>query len=55
MIEVVLFQYQAVVEFNEKDATKSYNVHQKTGDYIIGEVGKIDIKNGQTLEVRDAG
>lgn len=43
-------QYEAVVLYNEAEATKSYNVHQKTGDYIIGEVGKINIKNGQTLE-----
>jgi len=43
-------QYEAVVKFNEKDETQSYNVHRKTGDYIIGEVGKIDINNGQTLE-----
>merc|ERR1711962_488850 len=43
-------QYEAVVQFNEKDETQSYNVHRKTGDYIIGEVGKIDINNGQTLE-----
>lgn len=43
-------QYEAVVQYNEAEATKSYNVHQKTGDYIIGEVGKINIKNGQTLE-----
>jgi len=43
-------QYEAVVQFNENDETKSYNVHRKTGDYIIGEVGKIDINNGQTLE-----
>ena len=40
-----------MVQYNEAEATKSYNVHQKTGDYIIGEVGKINIKNGQTLEV----
>lgn len=43
-------QYETVVEFNEQEATKSYNVHQKTGDYIIGEVGKINKQNGQTLE-----
>merc|ERR1719449_93006 len=45
-----LGKYEAVVQFNEKDETQSYNVHRKTGDYIIGEVGKIDITNGQTLE-----
>lgn len=43
-------QYQAVVQYNEQEETKSYNVHQKTGDYIIGEVGKINLNNGQTLE-----
>merc|ERR1712130_521866 len=43
-------QYEAVVEYNAEEETKSYNVHRKTGDYIIGEVGKININNGQTLE-----
>jgi len=43
-------QYEAVVEYNEEERTKSYNVHRKTGNYIIGEVGKINISNGQTLE-----
>jgi len=43
-------KYEAVVQFNENDETKSYNVHRKTGDYIIGEVGKIDVNNGQTFE-----
>ena len=40
-----------MVEYNEEERTKSYNVHRKTGNYIIGEVGKINISNGQTLEV----
>jgi hypothetical protein len=54
-ILITVFQYQAVVQYNEQDETKSYNVHQKTGDYIIGEVGKINLNNGQTLEVGMAG
>ena len=32
------FKYEAVVEYNAEEETKSYNVHRKTGDYIIGEV-----------------
>ena len=67
-------QYEAVVEYNAEEETKSYNVHRKTGDYIIGEVrskkkgfqkcrktkypvisffkvGKINVNNGETLEV----
>lgn len=43
-------QVQLDVEFNPEDETKTYNVHKKTGEYIIGEVGKIDVNNGQTLE-----
>merc|ERR1719220_1852635 len=43
-------QYEAVVEYNAEEETKSYNVHRKTGDYIIGEVGKINVNNGETLE-----
>jgi len=43
-------QYEAVVEYNAEGETKSYNVHRKTGDYIIGEVGKINVNNGETLE-----
>merc|ERR1711990_1304396 len=49
-LEVNPGQYEAVVEYNAEEETKSYNVHRKTGDYIIGEVGKININNGQTLE-----
>ena len=26
------------MEYNAEEETKSYNVHRKTGDYIIGEV-----------------
>jgi len=43
-------EVQLDVEFNPEEETKTYNVHKKTGDYIIGEVGKININNGQTLE-----
>merc|ERR1712002_830724 len=43
-------EVQLDVEYNPVDETKTYNVHKKTGDYIIGEVGKIDVNNGQTLE-----
>jgi len=49
-LEINPGQYEAVVEYNVEEETKSYNVHRKTGDYIIGEVGKININNGQTLE-----
>lgn len=49
-LEINPGQYEAVVEYNADEETKSYNVHRKTGDYIIGEVGKININNGQTLE-----
>jgi len=49
-LEINPGQYEAVVEYNAEEETKSYNVHRKTGDYIIGEVGKININNGQTLE-----
>ena len=44
-------EVQLDVEFNPEEETKTYNVHPKTGDYIIGEVGKINMNNGQTLEV----
>jgi len=43
-------QVELQVEVDESESIKTYNVHKKTGDYIIGEVGKIDIKNGQTFE-----
>ena len=36
--------------FPEEDV-KTYNIHRKTGDFVIGEAGKIDLNNGQTLEV----
>lgn len=38
------------VDFNHKDETKIYNVQAKAGEFIIGEVGKINLNNGQTLE-----
>ena len=44
-------EVQLNIEFNPEEETKTYNVHKKTGDYIIGEVGKINVNNGQTLEV----
>jgi len=34
---------------NEQD-TKIYNVKANAGDFIIGEVGRIDVNSGQTLE-----
>lgn len=43
-------EVQLNIEFNPEEETKTYNVHKKTGDYIIGEVGKINVNNGQTLE-----
>ena len=39
------------VDFDRRDEHKSYNVQAKAGDFIIGEVGKIDVNNGQTVEV----
>jgi len=43
-------QVELQVEVDESESIKTYNVHKKSGDYIIGEVGKIDIKNGKTFE-----
>jgi len=43
-------QVELQVDFDEAESIKTYNVHKKTGDYIIGEVGKIDVKNGQTFQ-----
>ena len=40
------------VDFDNRDEHKIYNVQAKAGDFIIGEVGKIDVNNGQTVEVR---
>ena len=39
------------VDFDHQDEHKIYNVQAKAGDFIIGEVGRIDVNNGQTLEV----
>ena len=39
------------VEYFPEEKVKTYNVHRKTGDFVIGEAGKIDTNNGQTLEV----
>ena len=49
--EVHSGQVKLNVEFNPEEKTKTYNLQKKSGDYIIGEVGKIDVNNGQTLEV----
>jgi len=38
------------VDFDNRDEHKIYNVQAKAGDFIIGEVGKIDVNNGQTVE-----
>merc|ERR1712173_444183 len=38
------------VDFDPQDNHKTYTVEAKAGDFIIGEVGKIDVNNGQTLE-----
>merc|ERR1740137_198223 len=43
-------EVQLNIEFNPEEETKTYNVHKKTGDYIIGEVGKINVNDGQTME-----
>ena len=34
------------------DYSRTYDVRANAGDFIIGEVGRIDINSGQTLEVR---
>ena len=41
------------MDFDNRDEHKIYNVQAKAGDFIIGEVGKIDVNNGQTVEVRE--
>ena len=41
------------VDFDNRDEHKIYNVQAKAGDFIIGEVGKIDVNNGQTVEVTE--
>ena len=47
--EMLFLQYEAVVEYNVEEETKSYNVHRKTGDYIIGEVNQS--KSNQTTQL----
>ena len=43
------------VDFDDnKDESRVYNVKANAGDFIIGEVGRIDINSGQTLEVHFA-
>ena len=37
-------------DFREDDS-RTYDVRANAGDFIIGEVGRIDINSGQTLEV----
>ena len=39
------------VDFEHDDDHKTYTVEAKAGDFIIGEVGRINISNGQTQEV----
>jgi len=38
------------VDVANKDHTKIYNVQAKAGEFIIGEVGKINVNNGQTFQ-----
>eukprot|EP00092_Neocalanus_flemingeri_P090077 GFUD01114067.1.p1 GENE.GFUD01114067.1~~GFUD01114067.1.p1 ORF type:complete len:267 (-),score=78.76 GFUD01114067.1:307-1083(-) len=38
------------VDFDHTDESRTYNVKASAGDFIIGEVGRIDINSGQTLE-----
>merc|ERR1711962_196770 len=38
------------VDFEHEDNHKTYTVEARAGDFFIGEVGKIDVSNGQTLE-----
>ena len=39
------------VNFDHGEESRSYNVKANAGDFIIGEVGRIDINSGETLEV----
>ena len=39
------------VNFDHGEKSRSYNVKANAGDFIIGEVGRIDNSSGQTLEV----
>eukprot|EP00092_Neocalanus_flemingeri_P076832 GFUD01095329.1.p1 GENE.GFUD01095329.1~~GFUD01095329.1.p1 ORF type:complete len:766 (-),score=206.37 GFUD01095329.1:334-2337(-) len=38
------------VDFDHTNESRTYNVKASAGDFIIGEVGRIDINSGQTLE-----
>lgn len=38
------------VDFAHHENHKTYTVEAKAGDFIIGEVGRINVNNGQTLE-----
>jgi len=38
------------VNFDHGEKSRSYNVKANAGEFIIGEVGRIDIDSGQTLE-----
>ena len=39
------------VDFAHHENHKTYTVEAKAGDFIIWEVGRINVNNGQTLEV----
>jgi len=41
---------QVSVDDNREDDSRTYDVRANAGDFIIGEVGRIDISSGQTLE-----
>merc|ERR1712095_13899 len=41
---------QFSVDDNRDDYSRTYDVRANAGDFIIGEVGRIDINSGQTLE-----
>merc|ERR1711892_778899 len=38
------------VDFDHEDESRIYNVQANAGDFIIGEVGRIDINSGQTFQ-----
>ena len=40
-----------VCGYFREDDSRTYDVRANAGDFIIGEVGRIDINSGQTLEV----
>merc|ERR1712123_80490 len=39
-----------IVDFDHEDESRIYNVQANAGDFIIGEVGRIDINSGQTFQ-----